>query len=120
MKMRRLLVAVALTAMGCATILKGRTDNITVVTDPAGAQVIVNGETKGLSPVTFAVPSDQALDIKLTKDGYQPAQVSNLPTERSGYELWDVVGGIIPLLIDRNDGAVMGHETTTTVVHLER
>ena len=119
MKISRLLLALALAAPGCATILKGRTDQITVVTDPPGAQVVVNGEPKGLSPVTFAVPSDQSLDIKATRDGYKPEEVSNEPSERSGYELWDVLGGIIPLLIDRNDGAVMGHETTTTVVHLE-
>src|SRR5262245_6153362 len=62
----------------------------------------VNGDFKGTSPVTFAVPSDQALEIRIEKDGYQAADVQNLPTERSGYGIWDVVGGIIPLIVDRS------------------
>ena len=80
----------------------------------------MNGDFKGTSPVTFAVPSDQALDIRIEKDGYQAADVQNLPTERSGYGIWDVVGGIIPLIVDRSDGAIMGHQQTTMAIHLER
>jgi hypothetical protein len=119
MKTPRLIFAMALALSGCATILKGTTDHITVVTDPPGARVSVNGEDKGVSPVTFPIASDQTASIQVTKDGYQTEEVENEPTERSGYALWDVARGLIPLLIDRSDGAVMGHETTTTAVHLK-
>jgi PEGA domain len=119
MKARALALVVCILAGGCATVLKGRTDQIAVVSDPQGARVTVNGEYKGLSPVTFAVPSDRALDIQVTKDGYQSEQVENLPSDRSGYELMDLLSGLFPLLIDRTDGASMGHETTTTVVRLK-
>lgn len=118
---RKFVAAVLMVPMltsGCATLFMGTTDHMTVLTDPTGAQVTVNGEPKGLSPTSFTVPSDQTLNVHVAKEGYQPQDIENNPTSRSGYELLSLAAGLIPLVVDRADGAALGHETTTMNVHL--
>jgi hypothetical protein len=120
--MRKLIASLSILSVvvsGCATLVMGTTDNMSVHTNPSGAQVTVNGEVKGLSPVSFKVPSDKELNIQITKDGYQPQDVQSVPVDRGGYELGSLALGLIPLIIDRADGAAMGHPNTNITVILE-
>ena len=120
--MRKLIASLSILSLlvsGCATLLAGTTDKMSVLTDPGGAQVTVNGEPKGPSPVSFTVPSDKELNIHVTKDGYQPQDVQSVPTDRGGYEMASLLLGLFPLIIDRADGAAMGHPNTNITVHLE-
>ena len=63
-----LLALVALSLSGCTQ------STFTVVTDPSGAKVIVDGELMGETPCTFSVfdPVDTVMVIK--KDGYEEIQ----------------------------------------------
>lgn len=61
--MRRLAVytvaVCSLIGTSCATMLKGTKDEITVVSDPAGAQVTANETQEGPTPVSFTVPRNR-------------------------------------------------------------
>jgi PEGA domain len=73
-----LLTAVFLiSTSGCATMLKGTTDQITVISDPSGANVSVNDTNQGTTPTTFAVPSKQDLNIEVSKPGYESQALQN-------------------------------------------
>ena len=106
-------------ASGCAYMLKGTTDNMTVITDPEDAEVTVNNRNKGLSPVSFSVPSNEDLDIRLSKAGYQPKEVTSRALFRSGYEAWSFVEFVIPMVIDMSYGAAWGHDPTTITERLD-
>lgn len=103
----------------CATMLKGTTDNMAIVSDPVGAKVAVNGDEKGTTPVSFTVPSKQDLNIHLSKEGYQAQDVSSEANFRWGYEIWAFLAYVIPLVVDLSDGAAWGHDPTTLTAHLE-
>jgi hypothetical protein len=44
-------------------MLKGTTDQITIISDPSGAQVTSNDSPVGVTPVSFMVPSRKDLNI---------------------------------------------------------
>ena len=120
----RSLAAYALSASllfssSCATMLKGTTDNMAVVSDPIGAKVTVNDDVKGTTPVSFSVPSKQDLQIHVSKEGYQSQDLYSAANFRSGYEIWAFIAWVIPFIVDLADGAAWGHDPTTITAHLD-
>lgn len=100
-------------------MLKGTTDQITVISDPPGAQVTSNQSSVGATPVSFTVPSKQDLNIQVSKAGYQPQSMQNEATFRWGYEIWAFLVYIIPGVVDCADGAAWGHDNLVMTTHLE-
>src|SRR3954464_644775 len=64
-----LVVAVAASS-GCATMFSGTTQPFTVRTEPPGAQVIVNGNYVGVTPLNIEVHRDKNLNVLLRAPGY--------------------------------------------------
>ena len=113
------LAACSLVSSSCATLLKGTKDEITVVSDPPGAQVTSNEQQEGPTPVTFTVPSKQDLDITVAKAAYQPQDLQDPASFRWGYEAWLFIEWVIPMVVDLSDGAAWGHDHLTMTAHLE-
>ena len=103
----------------CATILRGRTEEITVVSYPAGATVQVNGDQKGVTPVEVKVPSKADLNVNVTKDGYRSDNLTDPATTRWGYEAFSFVCGVLPVFGDMATGAAWGHDQLMLTAHLE-
>jgi hypothetical protein len=112
------LAVCSLISSSCATMLKGRSDDITVVSDPSGAEVTANETKEGTTPVTFTVPSKQDLNITVSKAGYQQEDLQNPANFRWGYESWAFLAYIIPMVVDLSDGAAWGHDHLTMAAHL--
>ena len=83
-----ILAVCSLISTSCATLLKGTKDEITVVSDPPGAEVTANQSQEGATPVTFIVPSKEDLNISVTKAGYQEEDLQDPAKFRWGYEAW--------------------------------
>jgi hypothetical protein len=113
------LILACLISASCATLLKGKTDQITVISDPAGAQVSVDGDVKGTTPVSFEVPSKEDLNIHVAKDGYQPQDLNNPAKTRWGWETFSFFSYVIPVFVDMGTGAAWGHDELTMTTHLE-
>lgn len=52
---------------------------VQVVTSPLGANVMVNGESKGISPLLLSIPADIETTISLELAGYHPKTVTVSP-----------------------------------------
>jgi PEGA domain len=113
------LAACSLIGSSCATMLKGTSDEITVVSDPSGAEVSVNDADKGPTPLSFTVPSKQDVNITVAKAGYQPEDLQDPVSFRWGYEAWAFLAYVIPMIVDLSDGAAWGHDHLTMTAHLE-
>lgn len=51
------------------------TDDVVINTQPEGANVFVNSELVGQTPMTVELPKDGVYEIRLVKDGYKDATV---------------------------------------------
>lgn len=55
--------------------------NVSVVTDPEGAEVFLNGKSVGKTPIqSLGIPSEGARKIRITHDGYSPSEFEVDPT----------------------------------------
>lgn len=120
--MLRIIAAAAavIMAAGCASIVTGNTQNITISSDPAGASIILNGAEMAKTPATIDVPRKSGgLTFQIKKDGYKPMSV----TTTTALEPWFfgniVLGGLIGSTTDAASGSVVRYSPDAYFVTLE-
>ena len=106
---------------GCATIVKGDSQEISVTTEPAGAvcELTRGGQSVAtINPTPGAVRvSKSKYDISLTckKQGYVDATAS-VPSSFQGWTVGNVlIGGLIGVAIDAGSGAINQYEADVVV-----
>jgi hypothetical protein len=111
-----------LLSSGCATIVKGSSQTLTVDTKPPGATCVFNrkGETIGAvnpTPGSLVVEkSSEAIAVRCAKDGFQESRAS-LSAEFQPATLGNIIlGGVIGIIIDAASGAVAEYPPTVTLL----
>lgn len=100
------LIAVTLfTFSGCATLFKGTTEPVSYSSSPAGADVYVNGQLMGKTPFQIDMESNKSYTIQFRKTGYQDRTVVLNNNVGGGWVVLDVLGGLVPVVIDAATGA---------------
>ncbi|MFH1232097.1 MAG: PEGA domain-containing protein [Planctomycetota bacterium] len=79
-------LAVLVVCTGCVSnhhrLLSQDGDLLYIETTPTGANVLINNEFKGITPLTIKLPEDKpVLSLKVTKDGYETEEVTLAPRE---------------------------------------
>ena len=103
---RCLLVFASMGMVGCATLIHGSAQEITVESTPSEAQVEVNGRPVGETPTTAVLKRNREYSISIYQEGYEPHHA----TLRPGRSLWAAVNLLnffVPgLLVDASTGAL--------------
>ncbi len=89
---------------GCATLFKGSTEEVNVSSKPVGAEVYVNGVLMGTTPVTLKLKSNKSYTIQFKKDGFLTKSVVLNNSIGTGWLILDVLGGLIPVIVDASTG----------------
>lgn len=91
---------------GCATIVKGRTQEVTFRSVPEGAKVIINGREMGVTPLTAQLQRKSDQSVVFEKEGYK-SETLPMPTTVNGW-FWGniVLGGLIGSTTDGVSGAM--------------
>ncbi len=92
MKNLLLILSVLIFISSCATIMTGKTQEITFDSEPQGAEVTVNGRVIGKTPTTIQLDKkkDQSVSFKL--EGYK-TQTRRLETKIQGFFWGNIVSG---------------------------
>jgi len=93
-------------AAACGTIMHGSSQQIGISSAPTGAQVHVNGNQLGVTPVLADLKRKDAQLIRVTMEGYRPFEMT-LTRSVSGW-VWGnlVFGGLIGLAVDAITGGL--------------
>ena len=131
MKKSLLASAVAVLLAGCATIISGTSDTVTVKSAPEGAQISITNRAgekihTGTTPATVTLKrgagyfKSEAYQIVIEKDGFKPYQFV-LAGQVSGWYVANILfGGLIGLLVvDPITGAMYRLTPESTDVVLE-
>jgi hypothetical protein len=126
--MMRLLLAAAivLPCIGCASVTRGTTENISIATTPAGATADISGLENPLACVTpCVVQAKRSADIVVTinKEGYEQ-QIIALTKEvpgsgAAGFAGNILAGGLIGMGVDAATGAAQDHKPNPVTVTLQ-
>lgn len=106
MKLGIILLAASTLALstGCATILKGSRESLTIVSEPSGAKVQINGIDLGNTPLTTRVHGTTDQMIQVRKEGYETRSVLIASSVGAGWIVVDFFCGVLPLLVDAVTG----------------
>jgi len=115
-----LLLITPMLASGCATIVVGSTQSLTFDSEPAGAQVTINGMPMGVTPATISIKKSdyQNAFVVFSKEGHTNQQAI-LHTKTSGW-FWGniLIGGFFGTTTDSSTGAMLEYEPAKFFVTL--
>ncbi len=109
-------IAVAsLMATGCASIINGSHQDLTVTSQPAALCVSINGEPYGATPVVASLERNKTYVVEVQKDHYLPYQQTVVPVMNG--MVWGnlIFGGLIGMVVDSGTGA--GYEHSTSIIN---
>lgn len=104
---------------GCASIISGRTQEVSFASNPEGVTVTVNGRILGKTPLTVNLQKKSEQSLVFSKDGYKTLSME-LETSINGW-FWGniVLGGLIGSTTDGITGSVYKYAPSQYMVTLE-
>jgi uncharacterized protein YceK len=117
-------VLVALALGGCATIVRGTTEDVAIQTEPTGAEAKTsNGFGCPETPCVLNVPRKDPFILTVAKAGYHSEQVTVGTAIQGGGTaglVGNVVGGgIVGVVVDASSGAANDHVPNPVIVKLK-
>jgi hypothetical protein len=113
--LRSLLIALSCWMLGgCATVVRGTTDQVQVISEPSGAEARTSiGNYCSSTPCTFEVARKTEFIVTISKEGYEPQDVP-VKTQVSGAGGAGMagnilLGGIVGIAADAATGATLDH-----------
>jgi hypothetical protein len=99
------LLGSALLLTGCASIVNGSKQRVKITSQPAGADVRIDGGSSGITPTVADLSRKTSHRVELSLTGYQPYEMV-LEPKFNGLTLGNLVlGGIIGIAVDGSTGA---------------
>jgi hypothetical protein len=103
------LVVVLVGSAGCASIFSSGPDPVSFGSDPEGAEVLVNGERRGATPVTLQLHPDKQYIVTLRRQGYEDATFSLSTHVQGGWVVLDILAGILGVAVETELNATRDH-----------
>lgn len=98
-------VVLSLLLTSCATIINGPDQKVSIYSDPAGADIEINGVEAGKTPATFRIKRAKDHVITLSKEGYHN-NTTALTRSLSGVSvLYLLPGGLLSMAVDSAEGS---------------
>jgi len=95
-----ILCAMVMMSFGCAAIFTSGRGKIDATSNPVGAEVLVNGEKMGQTPVTLRLKTKGEYTIVIRKDGFKEQLFRVTNKVGAGWIVLDVLCGLIPVIVD--------------------
>jgi hypothetical protein len=98
------LIVAAAFAQGCATIMHGSTQQVTVNSTPMGANVLVDGGMHFKTPAAIMLSRKETHTIEISMDGYE-SEIVDIKRVLSGATAGNLLfGGLIGAAVDTSSG----------------
>lgn len=113
-----LLLLALIPLTGCATLFAG-TPNVAMDSTPVAADVYINGEMVGTTPLKMELEPKHVESITFRADGYEDLTVYLGRSVGAGWVVLDILGGVLPVIVDAVTGKWTGFENddvTATLV----
>ncbi len=106
-------------APGCASIFSSGPKSVDFNTEPTQADVLVNGQKMGTTPVTLKLHPSKQYTITYRKEGFKDANVSLTSHVQGGWVVLDILAGVIGVAVDAGTGKWKAFDSGSNFVKLE-
>ena len=86
--------------LGCATLFKSKSRTVAFDSDPTGAEIYINGNHIGHTPMPMNLSNAKAVTVTFKKEGYEDKTYLINTKVGAGWVILDCLGGFIPVVID--------------------
>lgn len=97
-------LASALAISGCATLFGSHTAEFDFTSEPAGAEVLIDGQPAGHTPLEVKLSNHKSLVVTFRKDGYEDITCRLDTKVGAGWVVLDVLGALVPVVVDGATG----------------
>jgi len=107
MKFLSRLLLTLITAMfctGCATLFSKSNQKVMFQTNEPGANVFLDGQLVGKTPVEFEINNNNDHIVRFEKTGFESNTVFLNTSIGGGWIILDILGGLIPVIVDAGTG----------------
>jgi len=111
------ILPLATTLNGCATMAHGTTQSIPITSSPQGARVLVDSEPIGVTPLVASLSRKQSHVVTVVHDSFPPARVV-VDRNVSPWILASFFFYAVPAFVDFSNGAAYGFPSDTIRVVL--
>lgn len=121
-----LAAAIAVPCVGCASVTRGTTENISISSTPSGATAELSGldnPTTCVTPCVVVAKRSADITVTVTKEGYEPQVIpltKEIPgTGAAGFAGNLLLGGLVGMGVDAATGAAQDHKPNPVIVTLQ-
>ncbi len=118
MRARAAVATLAWLTTGCATVLGSKQHDFSFDSAPTGAQVFVDGNPVGTTPLTVNLSNTQSHTVVFKKPGFAEIGCQLQKGTGAGWVIADVIFGLVPIVIDaatNNWSQTKTHECNQTL-----
>lgn len=106
-------LVLSIVVAGCASIIHGSSQDVSIASDPSGATVTINGVERGQTPITQSLKRKKTHTLTLALDGYETEELF-IERKVSGWFWGNILfGGLIGIAIDAGTGAMYKLDPST-------
>lgn len=99
-------ISVIVFLIGCASIINGKTQQISITSDPPEAQVAIDDADRGTTPLSMELSRKDRHTITVKLSGYKTQEIA-LDRKVSGWVWGNIIfGGLIGLAVDAISGGM--------------
>lgn len=95
-----LILCLSFILSGCATIFKQKERTVPFDSDPQGAEIYINGNRMGKTPMPIRLSNLKPVTITFKKQGFEDKTYIINTEVGAGWLILDLFGLLIPILID--------------------
>ena len=95
-----LVLVSVISLVGCATLFKQKSRTVAFNSDPQGAEIYINGNRMGKTPMPMNLSNLKAVTVTFKKEGYDDKTYIINTKVGGGWVVLDCLGGFIPVIID--------------------
>ncbi len=108
-----ILATISFILESCGTIFQGTKEQVNFDSGPGAAEVWVNGAMVGTTPCQVQLKRKEEYTIEFKKKGYETKSYHISNSVGAGWVILDILGGLIPVVIDAATGGWHSLDQTT-------
>ena len=105
---------------GCASVMHGTRQPVTFSSQPSEAQVYLDGELKGVTPITIDLERGKYSSLTISKEGY--ATQNKAIGDKIDPIFWGniIIGGVVGSSTDAGTGAMYQYDPNSYFIELQK